>query len=249
MEKTWLAGSVVELRSWTSRLFSINIAAAYPPFVAGQFARIALPGAQGEMVERPYSLVNPPGRQPLEFYFISVPDGVLTPRLERLGPGDTVFLAPKPSGLFTLEALPQAQSLWCLSTGTGIGPFLSILATPEPWLRFARVVLVHAVREAKELTYRERIAEFAAAHPGQFRYLSMVSRESVPGALDGRIPQAIADGRLQAAAGAVLVPESAQLMLCGNPDMLRDTTAVLESCGFRRNKKKAPGQITVESYW
>ena len=38
-------------------------------------------------------------------------------------------------------------------------------------------------------------------------------------------------------------------MLCGNPEMLRDTTAVLDARDMKRNKKKQPGQITVESYW
>jgi ferredoxin--NADP+ reductase len=38
-------------------------------------------------------------------------------------------------------------------------------------------------------------------------------------------------------------------MLCGNPDMVRDTTAALEERGFKRNRRKQPGQITIEAYW
>ena len=67
--------------------------------------------------------------------------------------------------------------LWCLSTGTGIGPFLSMLRTDEPWTRFQRVVLVHAVRHAEELTYRDVIADIAQRAPGAFTYVPMVSRE------------------------------------------------------------------------
>ncbi|MBI3150263.1 MAG: ferredoxin--NADP reductase [Betaproteobacteria bacterium] len=248
-EKNWIAGEVVALKRWAERLYSIDIGADYPPFQAGQFARLGLYDAAGELVERPYSLVNSPGTQPLEFYFIALPQGVLTPRLAQLRPGEAVYLAPRPSGLFTLAAVPAGESLWCLATGTGIGPFLSILGTEEPWARFAKVVLVHAVREATELTYGERIAGFSRVHPGRFVYLPMVSRERSPGALAGRIPQAIDDGRLEQGAGATLVPAQAQVMLCGNPEMLRDTTLALEGRGLKRNRKKAPGQITVESYW
>jgi ferredoxin--NADP+ reductase len=42
--------------------------------------------------------------------------------------------------------------------GHGLGPFLSILRTPDPWTKFGRVVLVHAVRRAAELSYRDAIS-------------------------------------------------------------------------------------------
>jgi ferredoxin--NADP+ reductase len=41
----------------------------------------------------------------------------------------------------------------------------------------------------------------------------------------------------------------AQVMICGNPDMVRDTTAVLEARGLKKNRRKDPGHITVEAYW
>jgi ferredoxin--NADP+ reductase len=38
-------------------------------------------------------------------------------------------------------------------------------------------------------------------------------------------------------------------MLCGNPQMLRDTTAALVERGLRKHRRRAPGHITVESFW
>lgn len=38
-------------------------------------------------------------------------------------------------------------------------------------------------------------------------------------------------------------------MVCGNPGMVEDTLAVLEGKGLRRNRRKEPGQISVETYW
>jgi ferredoxin--NADP+ reductase len=38
-------------------------------------------------------------------------------------------------------------------------------------------------------------------------------------------------------------------MLCGNPDMLKDSTAVLLARGLRKHRRRSPGQISVESFW
>jgi ferredoxin--NADP+ reductase len=38
-------------------------------------------------------------------------------------------------------------------------------------------------------------------------------------------------------------------MLCGNPDMLKDAGAALAARGLRKNRRRTPGQITVESFW
>ena len=39
------------------------------------------------------------------------------------------------------------------------------------------------------------------------------------------------------------------MLLCGNPDMLKDTAAALVERGMRKHRRRAPGQITVESFW
>ncbi|HEX6317542.1 MAG TPA: ferredoxin--NADP reductase, partial [Burkholderiales bacterium] len=208
-----------------------------------QFVRIAL-DIEGERVARPFSMVNAPHDPVLEFYGIVVPQGPLSPRLARLSPGDTLYVASNPAGFLVLSELPDAETLWLISTGTGIAPFLSILRTEAPWRRYRNVVLVHAVRHAQELVYRETIENFP-----KLRYVRMVSRETVPDALAGRIPAAVRDGRLEAAAGVALAPASSQVMLCGNPDMLKDTSAALGERGMRKHRRRAPGHITVESFW
>jgi ferredoxin--NADP+ reductase len=234
------------------QLHSIEVEAPALAFTAGQFARLALPappGAKEPMVGRPYSFVNPPGAPRHEFYFAVVPDGPLSPRLAALGPGDSLWLGPNANGFFCIAEVPQAEALWCLSTGTGIGPFLSILRSADPWDRFGRVVLVHAVRHAAELTYRDTIAGIARARAGAFAYLPVVSREAHAGALPGRIPALIADGRLEARAGVPLTADNAHAMLCGNPAMVDDVQAALATRGMRRHRRREPGHVTVETYW
>jgi len=243
MSEKWLEARVVENRHWTEALFSLRVEGPRLAFEAGQFVRIAL-DIDGERIARPFSFVNPPSDPRLEFYGIVLPQGPLSPRLARLAPGESLFVASNPAGFLVLSELPDKDSLWLMSTGTGIAPFLSILRTEAPWKRFRNVVLVHAVRHAAELVYRETIGQMK-----NLRYVPFVSRESAPGALAGRIPAAVTDGRLEAAAGLRLAPETSQVMLCGNPEMLKDTTAALAARGLRKHRRRNPGHISVESFW
>lgn len=249
---SWVEGRVAGTRRWTGDLCSLQVDAPGVTFAAGQFARLALPAPEGSreaMLGRPYSFVNPPHRAPHEFYFIIVPGGPLSPRLATLQPGDTVWLGPRANGFFSIGEVPAAEALWCIATGTGIGPFLSMLRTDEPFEKFGRVVLVHGVRHARELTYQEAIAEVRDARRGAFTYVPMVTRETHPQALPGRIPAAIADGRLEARASLALTAENAHAMLCGNPAMVDDVQKVLARRGMRRHRRREPGHITLETYW
>lgn len=81
-----------------------------------------------------------------------------------------------------------------MATGTGVGPFLSILGTDKLWQRYERVVLVYAVRSLSELSYQEHIAKIFARHTSQFLFIPFLSREDSNVALTGRIPYAIIDG-------------------------------------------------------
>lgn len=243
----WLQAEVLENHRWTDGLYSLRFAAPLPAFKAGQFVRVGL-DIDGERVGRPYSLVNAPGQTPQEIYYNPVPEGPLSPRLASLKPGDTLWVSDSINGFLVLDEIPDASHLWLLATGTGVGPFVSILGTEEPWRRFERIVLVHSVRTAAELGYRDRFAELVERCPGQFHYQPTVTRESLPEAFGQRIPALIADGSLEAAVGLRLDPQGSHVMLCGSNAMIGDTTALLEQRGMRRHRRREPGHYTVEKY-
>ena len=248
MPTEWIAGSVIENRHWTDQLYSLRVEAPQVRYMAGQFGRLALE-IDGEKVPRPYSFVTSPDDPYLEFYSITVPEGPLSTRLHDLSSGDPLWVGAQGVGFFVLDEVPSSDNLWLLSTGTGIGPYLSILGTSEPWARFKRIALVHSVRCEKELSYQDTLESYRKDHPHQFTYIPMISREEHPDTLAGRIPAAIEDGRLAERTGMNFEPDYTQVMLCGNPAMIKDTSALLKTMGMTRNRRSAPGQITTESYW
>ena len=247
----WLEGKVIENRQWTGALFSLRVTlgTSAPPlaFEAGQFVRIAL-DLGGERVARPFSFVNPPEDPVLEFYGVVVPGGPLPPRRARGAACSALLIADTPSGFLVLSEVPPAEDLWLVATGTGVAPFLSILRTGAPWQRYRRVILVHGTRHAAELVYHDMIQAVGRAHGDRFISIKFTTREKAPDALEGRIPAAIRDGRLEAA-GVPISPARSQFMLCGNPGMLKDVAAALAGRGLKKHRRRAPGQITVESFW
>ncbi|EKE69494.1 ferredoxin--NADP reductase [Gallaecimonas xiamenensis] len=242
----WLSAKVVENHQWNPTLFSLRVETPPFDFVAGQFVRLALEGPQGR-AQRAYSLVNSPGSPYLDFLVTPVPQGKLSPQLHLLKAGDSLEVSQPASGFFVLDEVPDGKSLWLLATGTGLGPYLSMLGTEVPWRRFERIHLVHGVRWQQDLAYKDQIEALVHQHP-QLRYQPVITREAVPGALGGRLPALIASGELEAALGDQLNIES-QLMLCGNPDMIRDSLATLAQKGLNKNLRRQPGHVTVEQYW
>jgi ferredoxin--NADP+ reductase len=243
----WHNGIVVENRHWTDDLTSLKIEAPLGQFEAGQFVRIGME-IDGEIVARPYSLVNAPSEPILEVLFNIVPEGPLTPHLFKLEKGDQVLVATRPAGFLTVSEVPEVKNLWMLATGTAIGPFLSILKSEAVWQRFEHVILCFSARTAAELAYSESIAELTARNPIQLCFIPIITREQVPDTLRMRIPMAINKGELESRAGVSLLAENSHVMICGSKEMIEDVGAVLESRGMRKHRRREPGHYTIEKY-
>jgi len=216
-------------------------------FHPGQFMNLGL-FLPGGFVSRSYSLASVPG-EPLEVLLARVGEGALTPALFELREGSQVSLDPKPQGFFTFDYVPPHRELWLLATGTGLGPFLSMLRSGQAFQRAERVILAHGTRGPSELAHREELAALEAARGGAFRYVPVLSRTFEPGLAQGRLTHALENGELERRADAQISPESAHLMLCGNPEMIEDVTRLLGARGLKRHRQRSPGHITTEKYW
>jgi ferredoxin--NADP+ reductase len=244
----WISTRVASRHEWAPGLVTLALDAAVPGYVPGQFVNLAL-DIGGERVKRPYSLASAAG-VPAEFYLTRLPGGIFTPSLFALGVGDGLWMEDRANGFFTLQHVPSARDAWLVCTGTGLGPFIAMLRSAELWQRFERVVLVHGARERAHLGYRAELEALVSERAGQLVYVPVVSREDPgPGALRGRITDALSSGTLEAHAGLTLTPEHGHVLLCGNPQMIDDMEHILAARGLRHHRKRNPGHITIERYW
>lgn len=252
VRSSWSTGQVVENRQWSERLYSLRIKAGLLPFKAGQFVRLQLPiETEGKLlpVAKPYSLINAPGEPIAEIFYNMVPGGKLSTTLSQLQQGDAIEISQPASGFFVLDEVPVTEELWMMATGTGLGPYLSILQTPEVWQRFRKIILVHGVPLREELVYADLIECFRREHPEQFSFISCVSREDNPYGLPGRITTTFASGELEKIADTEISAQNSHIMLCGNHNMLNDMKSLLSERGLQRHLRHKPGHITTEQYF
>jgi ferredoxin-NADP reductase len=199
------------------------------PFTPGQFVSIKEDVA-GREVTRAYSIASPPDGNRFALCLNCVADGLVSPRLFALKPGEHVEVQ-EPLGYFTLRH-PERPAVF-VATGTGIAPFRSILLAALP--RGAAITLLFGVRYAHGLLYRQELEELAQRFP-QFRFIPTITRpdESWQGAV----------GRVQAHLDTALVIHAAtpDVYICGLKEMVDDVRAVLKKKHFDRK------QIVYEKY-
>lgn len=241
----WSRARVIERTEWATGLITLRLGVE-PNFEAGQFFNLGL-YLDGEFTRRAYSAASAPG-SPLEFFIAEVNDGEFSPALFALSEGQHVWVEDKPQGFFTLRYVPEAEDLWLVATGTGLGPFIAMLRSPEVWQRFRQVVVVHGVRDAAQLAYRTELAAWCEQRP--LRVVTCLSRaQAAPPLLAGRVTEALANGSLEATAGLGISPERSHVMLCGNPDMVAEMSELLYARGLAKHRQRKPGHITTEKYW
>ena len=246
---------ILALRYWTPSLLSFRTSRAPDfRFTPGHYARLGLSDTNDGVVWRPFSVVSSVHDSHLEFFAVLVPGGAFSNLLSNIRLGDTIRVNKASYGFMTIDQLAPGKDLWLLASGTGLGPFLSILRDPTTWQSHDNLVLVHTVRYADELAYRDEIAMISheqqlAALSAKMQYVPVVTRESWPGALAVRIPQLLEGGQLEQAAGVKLDPQRSRIMVCGNPEMARELRGQLMARGFHTTRRAVPGQLAFENYW
>lgn len=237
--------TLTRLIEWSPGLRTFQFELTPPSFAPGQFFQLAHRSEAGT-VKRSYSASSAPGA-PLEFLISRVPEGQFTPSLFELREGDTVDALLQPQGFFTLDEVPDARVLWCVATGTGLGPYISMLRAGQIFQRFQRICLVHGVRHADDLAYREELLDYQKQQG--LLYVPLVSRSAAPElGLTGRITTAVESGELEAHTQLSLDAES-HILLCGHPQMIEDMAHLLKQRGLQKHRRRTPGHFSFEKYW
>jgi ferredoxin/flavodoxin---NADP+ reductase len=233
---------VTSIRQWSDKTFSFTTTRPENfQFENGEFVTIGLK-TEGKLIARAYSIVSTNDVEHLEFLSIHVPDGPLTSRLAQVREGDGVWINSKTTGSLTLKYLQPGRNLYLLATGTGLAPFISLIRSTEVYQHYERVILVHTVRTAKELAYRDELQSHSHA---RFIYVPTVTREAFQ--LNQRCSDLFKSGELFTLHDLPpAVAEHDRVMICGNPLMNKDMTEHLHSQGWTMTDYHGVGNFTVE---
>ncbi|MEJ2553903.1 MAG: ferredoxin--NADP reductase [Gammaproteobacteria bacterium] len=233
---------VTSVRQWSDKTFSFTTTRAEDfQFENGEFVTLGL-RPEGKLIARAYSIVSTNDADHLEFLSIHVPDGPLTSRLAHIREGDGVWINSKATGSLTLRYLQPGRNLYLLATGTGLAPFMSLIRDPQVYQAYQRVILVHTVRTAPELAYRQELESLMNDH---LYYLPTVTREPFPTPQRGAV--LFRSGVLFAKLGLpVAEPEHDRVMLCGNPHMNQEMTEFLQERQWTMTTYRGVGNFTVE---
>jgi hypothetical protein len=152
--------------------------------------------------------------------------------------GDSLLVQSQATGFLTLDEIPPGRDLWLLSTGTAIGPS-AMLAEGQVFDRFEHLVLVHGVRKGKS----SAISRLSPVLPSSMASVFAMFPSSVvrPGRRRWQgDPGSHRRWQLAGEGGAELLPELSQVMICGNPAMVKETQQTLLGLGLAKNLRRAP---------
>lgn len=209
---------IQEKRVLTDSTFVLRMERNGLEFVPGQHIQVGPPNG---IHTREYSIYSAPTEDYLEILVREIEDGVVTPALKRLEPGDSVVINDA-VGYFTIDQAKTAGSRFLfVASGTGISPFHSFVKS-YPGLDYT---LVHGIRTGSEAYER---ADFDAN-----RYIACTSRDE-QGDFHGRVTLWLEKNRVE---------PGTLCFLCGNCDMIHDVYDILERQGIKS------GDIFTEVYF
>jgi ferredoxin-NADP reductase len=174
-------------------------------FRPGQRIRVVYRG-----IERDYSLVSGPDDPELGVCIRLVENGALSPLLFAADMGTPLGISD-PGGYFVLT--PSLRKRVFIATGTGIAPFVSMVRAGA-----AGFILLHGVRSAGDLYYRDLLTAAAGA------YISCLSGEPHP---PPELPSTF-QGRVTDYLSTAMRAGSYDFYICGRGDMIRDATWLID---------------------
>ena len=249
----FLDETVLSVHHWTDRLFSFTTTRdAALRFSNGHFTMIGLRQENGKPLLRAYSIVSANYEDHLEFLSIKVQDGPLTSKLQHIKVGDKIVVGKKPTGTLLIDYLLPAKNLYLIGTGTGLAPFMCLIRDPETYEKFEKVIMVHGVREVKELAYTDYIQHELPDHEflgemvtNQLLYYPTVTRE--PFRNQGRVTTLLETNKISSDLGLPnLNPANDRIMICGSPALNKDMRELLDARGFVEGSTTTPGDYVVE---
>lgn len=243
---------VLEVKHYTDNLFWFKTTRNgewKKNFRPGEFNMIGM--GDGESPLRAYSICSLPEDNFLEFLSIKVPDGPLTSRLQHIKEGDELEITTRSVGTLVLPNLDVYElthpkpRLWCISTGTGLAPFLSIARHQEAHKYYDKVIVTHTCRFNDELVFRPELESNKA-----IVWQSVTREEPREGVSRGRVTDAIRGGSLFSDLGFEGEVDfditRDRIAICGGPSFNIELRDMLEAKGWMHGTNRAPGHFCQE---
>jgi CDP-4-dehydro-6-deoxyglucose reductase len=199
-------------------------------FTPGQFVSFT-EELNGKKITRAYSIASPPRANRFELCLNLVKDGLFSPHLFEMKPGDAVNMRG-PLGHFIWRH-PLRDSV-LVATGTGIAPFRSMLLDALPRGEVHQFTLIFGARYPHGLLYREEFEELARRY-ANFRFLPTVTRPNEEWrGLTGRVQPHLLE--------VIEERRDLDVYICGLKEMVDDVRSILKGLQFDRK------QIIFEKY-
>lgn len=198
-------------------------------FVPGQFITILFEH-QGKILKRSYSIANSPQNNTIEFAAAYVEGGPGSEFLFSRNVGEILKIAG-PYGRLILKPNQDYQRLILVATSTGITPYRSMLPSLQALLKMQphlQIDIIQGVKVDEDILFAQDFINFCQQFPKQARFTVALSRQAQFDAdipfIHGHVQDVLLDKALE--------PKHDLIYLCGNPQMIDDTTKLLETKDF-----------------
>lgn len=193
-------------------------------FTPGQFVSFS-ETVLGREVTRAYSICSAPDGNRFELCLNRVKDGLLSPWLFEMAPGDSLEMTG-PLGFF-VPRQPFNDSV-LIATGTGVAPFRAFLRWSPVVESGRHITLLFGARYPLGLVYRGEFEALANARPS-FRFLPTITHPDADyrgriGWVQQHLDDAL-DGRLDV-----------EIYICGLREMVDSVRALLKEKEFVRSQ-------------
>ncbi|GMV81651.1 MAG: hypothetical protein AMXMBFR7_28350 [Planctomycetota bacterium] len=205
-------------------------------FRPGHVLGLGLRQPDGSYLRHAYtvSVGDAPQRRFHHLYRV-IPSGRLTPRLEKLRPGETIYFQGPGHRPIEDEVDPAAERIMGIATGTGIGPLFGYAQRVLELGEMRPITLFAGFREESDMCLRDELDGLAHRYPN-FGYRYTLTRPSPEWrGLTGRVTDSLPPmlGRL----------DRLHVHLVGNGEMVHLFRSALFAAGMPRER------VSIETYF
>ncbi|QTJ62791.1 ferredoxin--NADP(+) reductase [Candidatus Nardonella dryophthoridicola] len=242
----WEKCIFIKLIKWSNYLFSIKFKADILKFIPGQFTILRIK-IRNNYINRFYSYINSYKSKILELYIHK--SGIVSNILYNIDKNNKIFYVTKKSyGNFILPN-KKYNTLWMISSGTGIGPYISMLKSDfNKNNNFKYVKILHSIRYIKDFVYLYNIKKIINNY-NNIELFIFVTKENIKNHFNKRITYFLKKNNLIKYFGRNINIYNDHIMICGNINIINDVINIIKNKNIDYINKNYKNIFTFEKYY